>query len=101
MGTLVDEHQMAFLKGRQIMDATLLANELVDSRVKQMLQGVLCKLDIEKDYDHVNWAFLLKILRDMGFGNKWVNWIGFCISTVKFSLITMAVRKAFSNHREA
>ncbi|WMV55675.1 hypothetical protein MTR67_049060 [Solanum verrucosum] len=67
--------------------ATLLANELVDSKVKQNVPGVLCKLDIEKAYDHVNWVFLLKILRDMGFGNKWINWINFCISTVKFSLI--------------
>lgn len=29
VGKLVDEHQMAFFKGRQILDATLLANELV------------------------------------------------------------------------
>ncbi|WMV32615.1 hypothetical protein MTR67_026000 [Solanum verrucosum] len=87
MGELVDEHQMAFLKGRQIMDAALLDNELVDSKVKQKLVGVLCKLDIEKAYDHVNWSFLLKILRDMGFGNKWTNWIKTCISTAKFSLI--------------
>jgi len=47
----------------------------------------LCKLDIEKAYDHVNWSFLLKILKDMGFGRKWLNWISLCISTVKFSLI--------------
>ena len=87
MGELVDEHQMTFLKGRQIMDATLLANELVDSRVKQKLVGVLCKLDIEKAYDHVNGSFLLKILRDIGFGNKWTNWIKTRISTMKFSLI--------------
>lgn len=38
MGKLVNEHQMAFLKGRQIMDTALLANELVDSRVKQKFQ---------------------------------------------------------------
>lgn len=62
MGKLVDEYQMAFLRGRQIMDATLLANELVDSRVKQKKPGILCKLDIEKTYDHVNWNFLLQIL---------------------------------------
>jgi len=87
MGKLVDVHQMAFLKGRQIMDAALIANELVDSRVKQKIPGILCKLDIEKAYDHVNWSFLLKVLKDMGFGRKWLNWIKFCISTVKFSLI--------------
>jgi len=33
MGRLVDVHQMAFLKERQIMDASLIANELVDSRL--------------------------------------------------------------------
>lgn len=49
MGKLVDEHQMAFLKGRQIMDASLIANELVDSRVKQKIPRILCKLNIEKD----------------------------------------------------
>jgi len=63
MGVLLDEYQMAFLKGRQIMDASLLANELVDCRLKQNLRGVLCKMDIEKDYHHVNWSFLMKILR--------------------------------------
>ncbi|WMV25208.1 hypothetical protein MTR67_018593, partial [Solanum verrucosum] len=41
MGKLVDVHQMAFLKERQIMDAALIANELVDSRVKQKIPGIL------------------------------------------------------------
>lgn len=44
------------------MNAVLLANELVDSRVEQNTPGILCKLDIEKAYDHANWNFLLKIL---------------------------------------
>jgi len=95
MGKLVYEHQMAFLKGRQILDAAMLANELVDSRVKQKIPGILCKLDIEKAYDHVNWNFLLKILKDMGFGNKWIKWIRFCISNVKFSLIINGSTKGF------
>ena len=60
---------MAFLKRRQILHASLLANELVDSRVKQKQPGILCKLDTEKAYDHVNWDFL-KILKDMGFGSR-------------------------------
>lgn len=48
IGKLVDDHQMAFLKGRQILDATPLANELVDSRTKLKKPGILCKLDIKK-----------------------------------------------------
>ncbi|XP_049391429.1 uncharacterized protein LOC125855766 [Solanum stenotomum] len=31
----------------------------------------------------------------MGFGNKWINWISFCISNVKFSLIINGSPKGF------
>lgn len=65
-------HQMAFLKGRQIMDAALIANECVDSRQKEKKPGILCKLDIEKAFDHVNWRYLINILKVMGLGNKWL-----------------------------
>ena len=46
---------MSTHKGRQILDAVLLTNKLVNSRKKTRRPGILCKLDIEKDYDHVNW----------------------------------------------
>ncbi|WMV54060.1 hypothetical protein MTR67_047445 [Solanum verrucosum] len=78
---------MAFIKGRKIIDAVLVANEAVGSRQKQGKQGILCKLDIEKAYDHVNWAYLLRELNRMGFGQKWIKWVKFCISTVSFSVI--------------
>lgn len=65
MEKLVDVHQMAFLEGRQIMDVVIFANELVDSSIKLKRSGILCKLDIKKAYNHVNWEFLLTILKDM------------------------------------
>lgn len=64
---------MAFIKGTQIMDAVLVANEAVGSRQKQENSGILCKLGIEKAYDHVNWAYLLGVLSRMGFGQKWIH----------------------------
>ncbi|KAB1210543.1 hypothetical protein CJ030_MR6G010839 [Morella rubra] len=48
---------------------------------------MLCKLDVHKAYDHVNWSFLLYMLRRCGFGVKWCRWIEFCISAVKYSVI--------------
>lgn len=69
------------------MDAALLANELVNANVKQGRPGILCKLDIEKAYDHVNWVFLTNMPRNIGFGVKWINRIKCCISSVKFSVL--------------
>ena len=75
MGKVISESQNAFVEGRQILDAVLIANEAVDSRLKDNVGWVLCKLDIEKTYDHVSWSFLLAVLKKMGFGERWIKWI--------------------------
>ena len=62
----------------------MIANEVVDSMLKRNESGVLCKLDIEKAYNRPNWNFLLTMIRKMGFGEKWVGWIRWCISSASF-----------------
>jgi hypothetical protein len=39
-------------------------------------------MDLEKAYDHVNWDFLLYMLRRCAFGGKWCSWIAHCISNL-------------------
>jgi hypothetical protein len=51
---IVSNSHNAFVKGRQIMDSVLIANECINSRLSSRVQGLLCKLDLEKEYDHAN-----------------------------------------------
>ena len=49
--------------------------------------AIMCKLDLEKAYDHVNWSFPISVLTIMGFGKRWIRWISWCISSTRFSVM--------------
>ena len=54
VGNVVSEARNAFVEGRQILDAALIANEVVDVMCQRKETRVLCKLDIKKAYDHLD-----------------------------------------------
>ncbi|WMV10980.1 hypothetical protein MTR67_004365 [Solanum verrucosum] len=81
---LIKKHQMTFVKASQIMDATLLVSECIDSRLEGGTPVILCKLDGQRVYDHVNWPFLRNTLSQMRFCSRWLKWIEFCIKTSQY-----------------
>ena len=87
MSLIISQAQNAFVEGRQILDTVLIANEAVNSILRKKESGLLCELDIEKDYDHISWDFLFQIMEKMGFGRKWISWIKWCISIATFSVL--------------
>ena len=95
IGKVVSTAQNAFVTGRQILDASLIASEVIDSWQKRKEKGLICKLDIEKAYDNINWKFLMKVLQKMGFGAKWVEWMWSCVSSTKFLALVNRVPTGF------
>ena len=79
MNKSVNSTQISFVEGRQILDASLIANEVIDSILKKQDKGVLCKLDIKKAYDQINWNFLTTVLIKMGFKEKWSGYLKYGI----------------------
>jgi hypothetical protein len=61
--TIISPSQNAFVQGCQILDSVFIASECLDNRLKQGVPRVLCKLDVKKANDHVNWDFLLYLLQ--------------------------------------
>ena len=92
--------QNAFVRGRRILDASLIANEVIDFWHKRKEKGMICKLDIEKAYDNINWNFLMKVLLKMGFGSRWMEWIWWCISTAKFYVLVNGVPVGFFSNNK-
>ena len=75
----------------------LIANKCLDTRLRSGAACIICKLDLEKAYDYVNWDFLLYLLRRCGFGERWKDWIEWCILTVRFSILVNGTSKGFFN----
>lgn len=45
------------------------------------------KIDMKKAYDRVDWKFLEKLIKRMGFSGRWVLWIMCCIRSVSYRLV--------------
>ena len=99
MNKVISKSQNAFVEGRQILDAVLIANEIVDSTLRRKECGLIYKLDIEKTYDIISWEFLYPVICKMGFGSRWMSWIKWCISTTFFVLFNDSLTGFFQSSR--
>lgn len=65
--TLVSVEQTGYAKGRQILNNIIQAHKVVRSLVSNRQEGMVMQLDLEKEYDKLNWAYIRKFLLAYGF----------------------------------
>ena len=48
---------------------------------KNKKPSILLKLDIDKAFDSLSWAYLLEMMQARGFGARWREWIAMILRT--------------------
>ena len=89
LNKIMDPTQVTFVPNRIITKNVVLAQEIVHN-FKQTRKGkgyLRVKLDFQKAYDRMEWSVLMKVLKALGFNEKFSNLIFQCISTVQYSLL--------------
>lgn len=89
-------NQSGFVKGRLLSDNVLLAQEIIrDLANSSPSPNVAIKLDMAKAYDRVQWPFFIKILRKMGFEEKWISLIERNVNSCWFSVLVNGAAAGF------
>ena len=90
MPQLISEHQSAFLSDRLISDNIMVAFETLHHMRNHCAtkKGYMAlKLDMSKAYNRVEWEFMEKVMRKMGFDNRWLNVMMECKTTTSYSIL--------------
>lgn len=79
-------NRFGFIPNFHIHDCIAIASEginLINSMKKK--HNMALKVDIIKDFDTINWDFLLHVLHAFGFNNKF--WISFILHSARLSIL--------------
>ncbi|GJT45976.1 RNA-directed DNA polymerase, eukaryota, reverse transcriptase zinc-binding domain protein [Tanacetum coccineum] len=79
--------QSAFIANRQILDGPFILNEIIHWCKAKKKQTLIFKVDFEKAFDSVRWDFLDDVLKNLGFGSRWRDWIQSCLNSSKGSIL--------------
>lgn len=87
VSSVVSDTQSAFLKGKQILDGILVANEAVDEARRMNKEMLLFKVDFEKAFDSVDLHYLDSVMVNMNFPTLWRKWISECVGSATASVL--------------
>ena len=71
--SVISDSQAGFIPGRKISDNILLAHKMVKAYTRKHISPrCMLKVDLQKAYDSVEWAFLEQVMYGLGFPERFV-----------------------------
>ena len=100
LSSLINVAQSAFIKGRNISDNVLMAEEHFRGYARETeVPKCTLKIYLYKAFDSISWEFLMCALQKIHFPTTYINWIYACISTPMYSIKVNGILKGFSQER--
>ncbi|XP_039049072.1 uncharacterized protein LOC120190009 [Hibiscus syriacus] len=82
---MISMNQTTFVKGRSIVDNTLLAQELVRGYSRNKISPKCAlKIDLQKGFDSLNCEFVDVILHALGLPDKFISWLWTCFANPRY-----------------
>lgn len=63
---IISDEQTSFVKGRQIIDGILIANEVLQFVKDKKIKSMFLKVDFEKAFDTVSLGYLISVMVSNG-----------------------------------
>jgi len=86
----ISQEQSVFVENRSIIDNVMAAHEIIHHmkcKRKGKVGEVALKIDISKAYDRVEWEYAKRVMRRMGFHDRWINWMTMCMESVNYQVL--------------
>ncbi|XP_021764051.1 uncharacterized protein LOC110728715 [Chenopodium quinoa] len=88
IGEVIDDAQAGFIPVKHIGDNILLATKFIKGYDHKFISPrCMVKVDLKKAYDSVEWGFLITIMQELGFPQRFVSWVWTCLTSVSYSVL--------------
>ena len=83
---IFSEDQTGFISNRHSFSNIRLLN-VIYSPASEEVPEMVIPLDAEKAFDRLEWPYLFRVLKNFGFGHRFVSWVKLLYSSPKASVI--------------
>jgi len=92
---LIGLHQTGFVKGRYINDTIRTLYDIIDYCHITGTCGLLLLIDFEKAFDSLNWKYMFTVLKNMNFGESFINWVRLFYNNVESCISNNGISSSY------